>query len=102
MILLVPILAPPGQDSRDLATQEGGAIGRGEGAGEAGKGLALGVLDPPAAAVADQMDGVARARGRASTPGVTWRDRTASPGCAKACGPSVCTVSVDRARVMAT
>ena len=102
VIVLVPILAPPVQDGRDLAAQEGGAFGWGEGAGEAGKGLALGVLDPPAFAVADQMDGVARARGRAAVSGVTRRDRTASPGCTKACGPSVSTVNVDRARVMAT
>ena len=63
MIHLVPILAPPVQDGCNLAAQEGGAFGRGEGPGEACKGLALGVLDPPAVAVADQFDGVARARG---------------------------------------
>lgn len=35
-------------NGRNLAMQEGRAIRRGEGAGEAGKGAALGVIDPPA------------------------------------------------------
>ena len=43
-----------------------------------------------------------RARGRAAASGVPRRDRMASPGCTKACGPSVSTVRVERARVMAT
>ena len=63
VIFLVPILTPPVEGGRDLAAQEGGAFGWGEGAGEAGKGLALGVLDPPAVAVADQLNQVARPGG---------------------------------------
>ena len=63
MVLLVAILAPPGQYGRDLAAQESGAFRWGKGAGEAGKRLALGVLDPPAVAVAEKMDEVTRARG---------------------------------------
>ena len=53
VIVLIPILAPPVQDGSDLATQEGRALGQGEGAGQAGKGLAPGVVDPPALAVAE-------------------------------------------------
>lgn len=65
VIILVAILAPPVQDGRDrdLVVREGGAVGRGECAGQAGKGLALGVVDPPAVAVADQVNRVAGAGG---------------------------------------
>ena len=63
VIILVPVLAPPVEDGCDLAAQEGGALGWGKGAGEAGKGLAYGVVDPPAVAVADQVNSVAGAGG---------------------------------------
>jgi len=61
--ILVAILAPPVQDGRDLATQEGRALGRREGAGQACKGFTPGVVDPPAVAVADQLNQVARPGG---------------------------------------
>jgi len=73
VIILVAILEPPAQDGRDLTSQEGGALGWGKGAGQTGKGLAYGVVDPPAVAVADQVNGVAGAgSGDGLQPRITW------------------------------
>ena len=49
------ILAPPIKDSRDFATQKVGAFWLDKGTGQAGQGLALGVIDPLSFAVAAQV-----------------------------------------------
>lgn len=61
--ILVALLAPPVQDGRDPATQEGRALGRSADAGQASKGFTPRVVDPPAVAVADQLNQVARPGG---------------------------------------
>ena len=92
MVLLVAILAPPGQYGRDLAAEEGGAFRWGKGAGEAGKRLALGVLDPPAVAVAEKMDEVTRARSASASALVNPSPRNSDTACrtipSKSRGPS--------------
>jgi len=68
VVLLISIFAPPIQDSRDLAALKSGAFGRGKGAGQAGQGLAVGIFDLQAVAVAGQVDGIAGARGGGNPP----------------------------------
>ena len=63
VIRLLPILAVPVLNGRDLATQELCAIRRGKGARHADQGLTPGVVDPPAGTFADQVNVVAGAGG---------------------------------------
>ena len=79
-IFLVPILTPPIEDGSDLPAQEACAIGWGKGTGRAGKGPTLGVFDPPAVAVADEVDGVAGSGGGYSRKRRITKPETPSKG----------------------
>ena len=63
VVIFVPVLFAPVENRCDLAAQEGGTLELSESTGEASKRTALGVLDPPAVAVAGKPNRITRAGG---------------------------------------